>query len=322
MVLRVERNAESAAILSFPRDLWVRINGSNRKSRINNAFDKADPSRLVRTIEDNFGVTIDHYVDVDFCAFKKMVEVVGGVKVPFAYPTRDRYSGLNVTEPRVRDVHGRRRLGLRPVPALRVQGRRRVGGRHLLRLRPHRPPAGLHPPGAAEGARSGRSPAPGREPADRRGPLERDGRLQPDRRRHVRPRHTAAGLRPQHGQDLPHRRGGGDHRRGVGDPAGHQLQAGPGHPRLLPGRGAQRRRERGGRRRVGRRRRDLHQRRPVHDHDVGPGDDDDGGSTTTTKPPRAGSTNTTVATSTTLDAVGRPDDFVTGIIPPDDPTCR
>ena len=45
-------------------------------------------------------------------------------------------------------------------------------------------------------------------------------------------------------------------------------------------------------------------------------------STTTTKPPRAGSTNTTVATSTTLDAVGRPDDFVTGIIPPDDPTCR
>ncbi len=53
----------------------------------------------MRTIEDNFGVRIDHYVDVDFCAFKKMVEVVGGVKVPFAYPTRDRYSGLNVTEP-------------------------------------------------------------------------------------------------------------------------------------------------------------------------------------------------------------------------------
>jgi LCP family protein required for cell wall assembly len=99
MILRIERNVESAAILSFPRDLWVRIADSNRRGRINSAFDKTDPSRLVQTIENNFDIRVDHYVDVDFCAFKKMVQVVGGVKVPFAYPTRDRYSGLNVTEP-------------------------------------------------------------------------------------------------------------------------------------------------------------------------------------------------------------------------------
>ena len=99
MVLRVERNVESAAILSFPRDLWVRIADSDRRGRINSTFDPSDPSRLVKTIEANFGVRIDHYVDVDFCAFKKLVEVVGGVKVPFQYPTRDRYSGLNVTAP-------------------------------------------------------------------------------------------------------------------------------------------------------------------------------------------------------------------------------
>lgn len=99
MVLRVERNVESAAILSFPRDLWVKIADSDRRGRINTTFDPTDPSRLIKTIEANFGVPIDHYVDVDFCAFKKLVEVVGGVKVPFEYPTRDRYSGLNVTEP-------------------------------------------------------------------------------------------------------------------------------------------------------------------------------------------------------------------------------
>lgn len=99
MVLRVERNVESAAILSFPRDLWVQIADSDRRGRINTTFDPTDPSRLIKTIEENFDVPIDHYVDVDFCAFKKLVEVVGGVKVPFEYPTRDRYSGLNVTEP-------------------------------------------------------------------------------------------------------------------------------------------------------------------------------------------------------------------------------
>jgi anionic cell wall polymer biosynthesis LytR-Cps2A-Psr (LCP) family protein len=47
-------------------------------------------------------------------------------------------------------------------------------------------------------------------------------------------------------------------------------------------------------------------------------------STTSTRPPRAGSgeTRDDPSTSTTLDAAGRPDDFVTGIIPPDDPSCR
>ncbi len=99
MLLRVDPNERQAAILSFPRDLWVKIGSSNRKSRINSAFDKADPSRLVETIEKNFHIPVDHYIEVDFCAFKYLVDAVGGVKIPFEYPTRDRYTGLNITEP-------------------------------------------------------------------------------------------------------------------------------------------------------------------------------------------------------------------------------
>ena len=56
--------------MSFPRDLWVTIGDTNRKSRINIGVRPRRPHRLVATIEDNFGVRIDHYVDVDFCAFK------------------------------------------------------------------------------------------------------------------------------------------------------------------------------------------------------------------------------------------------------------
>ena len=99
MLLRVDPNESQAAILSFPRDLWVKIGSSNRKSRINSAFDKADPSRLVQTIELNFDIPVDHYIEVDFCAFKYLVDALGGVKIPFEYPTRDRYTGLNITEP-------------------------------------------------------------------------------------------------------------------------------------------------------------------------------------------------------------------------------
>jgi LCP family protein required for cell wall assembly len=96
MVLRVDPKANQAAILSFPRDLWVRLDGTNRKGRINQAFDQDDPAGLVRTIALNFKVPIDHYVEVDFCAFKSIVDSVGGVRVPFEYPARDKNTGLNV----------------------------------------------------------------------------------------------------------------------------------------------------------------------------------------------------------------------------------
>jgi LCP family protein required for cell wall assembly len=99
MVLRVNPDANQAAILSFPRDLWVKIAGTNRRSRINSAFDKDNPSLLVKTIESNFGIPIDHYIEVDFCAFKNIVDAVGGVHIPFKYPTRDKYTGLNVAAP-------------------------------------------------------------------------------------------------------------------------------------------------------------------------------------------------------------------------------
>jgi LCP family protein required for cell wall assembly len=99
MVIRVDPDQEQAAILSFPRDLWVSIAGTNRRGRINSAYDRDNPSKLVQTIEENFGVPIDHYIEVDFCAFQNLVDAVGGVRVPFEYPTRDRYTGLDIPEP-------------------------------------------------------------------------------------------------------------------------------------------------------------------------------------------------------------------------------
>ncbi|HKA04223.1 MAG TPA: LCP family protein [Acidimicrobiales bacterium] len=93
ILVRVDPSASQAAILSFPRDLWVPIAGTGRKAKINSAYDPNVPSRLVQTIEENFGVRVDHYVDVSLCAFKNLVDAIGGVKIPFAYPTRDKYLG-------------------------------------------------------------------------------------------------------------------------------------------------------------------------------------------------------------------------------------
>ena len=90
MIIRVDPKDNRAAFLSFPRDLWVKIAGSTRTNRINTAFDRKNPNKLVDTIYQNFGISIDHYVNIDFCAFKEIVNAVGGVSIPFLYETRDK----------------------------------------------------------------------------------------------------------------------------------------------------------------------------------------------------------------------------------------
>lgn len=98
MVLRVDPVAKRVAILSFPRDLYVEIADGGGMSRINSAYERDEPQRLADTIYDNFDIPIDHYIQVDFCAFKTLVDAVGGVAVPFEYPARDDNTGLNVPE--------------------------------------------------------------------------------------------------------------------------------------------------------------------------------------------------------------------------------
>ncbi|HMJ76461.1 MAG TPA: LCP family protein, partial [Iamia sp.] len=92
MILRVDPAAVSASVLSFPRDLLVDIPGHTTRSRINSAFETGGPDLLVRTIADNFGIPVHHYMEVDFAGFQELVEIVDGVPVWFPHPTRSRSS--------------------------------------------------------------------------------------------------------------------------------------------------------------------------------------------------------------------------------------
>lgn len=99
MVMRVDPATNVAAVLSFPRDLWVKVAGHDGQNRINSAYAKNDPTLLVNTIYQNFGIGIDHFIQVDFCAFKTLVDAVGGVPVPFTLAARDTHTGLYVPQP-------------------------------------------------------------------------------------------------------------------------------------------------------------------------------------------------------------------------------
>jgi LCP family protein required for cell wall assembly len=106
MIIRVNPAENKAAVLSFPRDLYVKIAKSDSKNRINTAFRPNEPQRLVDTIMTNFGIGVDHYIAVDFCAFKTIVNAVGGVRIPFAYPARDKNTVFEVKKPGCAELDG------------------------------------------------------------------------------------------------------------------------------------------------------------------------------------------------------------------------
>src|SRR6478609_147158 len=96
MMWRVDPTTSQVTVLSFPRDLWVTIDDRPGQQRINAAYERDNPQKLINTIYNNFGITTDHFIQVDFCAFKTLVDAVDGVTVPFATPVRDSTTGLNV----------------------------------------------------------------------------------------------------------------------------------------------------------------------------------------------------------------------------------
>jgi LCP family protein required for cell wall assembly len=99
MLVRLDPATGSAEALSFPRDLWVGLGGTSNQDRINAALPIGGPPLLIQTIAQDFQVHVDHFVQIDFAQFQRLVDVVGGVPIPFDRPVRDDNSGLYVGQP-------------------------------------------------------------------------------------------------------------------------------------------------------------------------------------------------------------------------------
>ena len=95
ILLHVDPKTTSATLMSIPRDLWVQIPGKDFQQRINTTFDTG-PDLLVQAIEQDVGIQIDHYIEVNFNSFRQVVAAVGGVKQYFPTPARDVFSNLVV----------------------------------------------------------------------------------------------------------------------------------------------------------------------------------------------------------------------------------
>lgn len=93
IVLRTTPTGSS--MMSIPRDLWVTIASTSKPGRINGAYNDG-PANLVRTVQQNLNIPINHYMEVGFGSFAGLVDAIGGVTIEFANPAFDDQSGLVV----------------------------------------------------------------------------------------------------------------------------------------------------------------------------------------------------------------------------------
>lgn len=105
MILHV--GGDGNTMISLPRDSDVEIPsfrgsesgklfpGKGRRTKLNAAYAEDGPELLVRTVEFNTGLRIDHYAEIGFGGFAGIVDAVGGVELDIPKAFKDEKSGAD-----------------------------------------------------------------------------------------------------------------------------------------------------------------------------------------------------------------------------------
>lgn len=117
MIVHLVESTHSVSVLSIPRDTFIPNARTEGANKIDAALAEG-PSQLVQAIGQDFGIPIQHYIQLNFETFAGVVDALGGVRMYFPQPVYDAYSGLDINAPGCRSLDG--------VQALQV-----VRARHL-----------------------------------------------------------------------------------------------------------------------------------------------------------------------------------------------
>ncbi|MFJ7271476.1 LCP family protein [Streptomyces sp. NPDC099050] len=97
-------------MISLPRDSDVEIPsfvgsesgkkfaGTGKRTKLNAAYAQDGPELLVRTVEFNTGLRIDHYAEIGFAGFANIVDALGGVELNIEKAFKDEKSGADFKE--------------------------------------------------------------------------------------------------------------------------------------------------------------------------------------------------------------------------------
>lgn len=85
----------STTMVSIPRDSYVDIPGYGT-DKINASFAMGGAPLLAQTVEQATGVRLDHYAEVEFDGFARLVDAVGGVTMCPPEPISDPLAGIDL----------------------------------------------------------------------------------------------------------------------------------------------------------------------------------------------------------------------------------
>ncbi|GHB21220.1 LCP family protein [Streptomyces chryseus] len=122
MVLHVYEGREKAGVVSIPRDTLIdrpacasdsggaAVPGAGHQM-FNTAYEVGGPACAVKAVEKMSGIRMDHYVEVDFTGFKKLIDELGGVEITTRQAIDDDKSHLHL-KPGTHTLGGEQSLGL------------------------------------------------------------------------------------------------------------------------------------------------------------------------------------------------------------------
>lgn len=95
ILLTIDPLSKTAGMVNIPRDLWVPIPGFNY-GKINTAYQLGEayklpgggPELAMKTVEKLMGVPINYYAQIDFNAFIKFIDEIGGIKLDIKEPIK------------------------------------------------------------------------------------------------------------------------------------------------------------------------------------------------------------------------------------------
>jgi LCP family protein required for cell wall assembly len=121
MIVHVYKGHKKAAVVSVPRDTLIDrpactdAQGTSHSAAtgvmFNSAYSTGGAACAVKTVEAMTGIRMDHYLEVDFSGFQKLIDELGGVQVTTTRAIDDRESHLDL-KAGTHTLDGRQALGL------------------------------------------------------------------------------------------------------------------------------------------------------------------------------------------------------------------
>ena len=81
MLVSIDNRTKSLRLVSFLRDMYLEIPTLEGKHKFNAAYANGGAALTMQTLENNFRIQIDKYVEIDFENFEQVIDKMGGIDI-------------------------------------------------------------------------------------------------------------------------------------------------------------------------------------------------------------------------------------------------